>query len=171
MKAILLGVLLSLSVAGTALATPPLNHPDCQQAHSNCGNNNDDEDNSNSSWDFRVNIDVNGAVLNGQLNTNDIRATAHDIRIVNRVEELSRSSVRVNDNDVYALAIGNRAENTSLEGILNVQVNTGRVEAEVRDVTIGVRGVEDATRSSISVSGNRIGATAIGNYGINRIGE
>jgi opacity protein-like surface antigen len=169
MKSILLGAVLALSITGAALASPPLNVPACSNAPNNpvCNSGNE---NSNS-WDFTVGIDINDAVLNGQLNTSDVVSRVSDVRINSRVDDVYRSRIELINNDVYAVSAGNRVENSSLDGIVNVQINSGRIEAEVRDVTIGVRGVDDATRSSISVSGNRIGATAIGNSAINRIGE
>jgi len=123
------------------------------------------------------------AILNGQGNDADVRATAQNVAYTATLANgVGGSSAILNGNAISANASGNSVANTiALTGVADVlpsaalstaQVNTGTVTAEVIGGQIGVLAGTPAagvSGSSLSIGGNMISASAIGNSAVNVI--
>lgn len=95
---------------------------------------------------------------------------------------LNGSSVSVDGNRVIGQIVGNDATNALLlsagagndlpsAAVVNSQTNQNVIlSSTIADITIGVSGVTGASGSSTTVSGNTVGATAVGNRSFNSIG-
>ncbi|HTM95798.1 MAG TPA: S-layer family protein, partial [Croceibacterium sp.] len=127
------------------------------------------------------------AVLNAQVNTGAVSASAGDVMngvVLNGdggFPLVTNGSVRVAGNSVSAAAYGNTANNrltlASLNtgqptaAVANYQANSGPVTASITSVTYGVgTGFGSTTGSALSVTGNQVTATAVGNSAVNTIG-
>lgn len=130
-------------------------------------------------------VSAKNAVLNLQFNDGAINAssTGADYTVVlnGTTDTALNSTISVGGNTVSAAAYGNTATNTltlasvntgmPTAAIGNRQANTAGVTASVTTVTYGIGpSVGAITGSSLSVSGNAITATAVGNNSINTIG-
>ncbi|WP_336980731.1 hypothetical protein [Altererythrobacter fulvus] len=126
-------------------------------------------------------VTARAAILNVQSNSGDgVSATSTDASylVAFNVDldfaAMANASVGVIGNSVQAAAYGNTASNlltvTALNtgmptaAIGNSQTNSASVVASVTTVTVGIQsGVGAITGSSLSVTGNTVSATAIGN--------
>jgi hypothetical protein len=127
------------------------------------------------------------AVLNAQVNTGPVSASSVDATYGVALNGGSgfplatNGTVRVAGNSVSAAAYGNTANNSLTLASLNTgqptaaignyQANSGPVTASVTSVTYGVgTGFGSTTGSALSVTGNQITASAVGNSAVNTIG-
>jgi hypothetical protein len=126
------------------------------------------------------------AVLNSQVNTGPVSATATDASYGVALNSgsgfplVTNGTIGVIGNSVSAAAYGNTATNslalTSLNtgqptaAIGNYQTNSASVTASVTTVTYGIgAGVGAVTGSALAVTGNSVTATAIGNNAVSTI--
>jgi hypothetical protein len=158
-------------------ATNALNYA----AGANYGTGTGDPANSSlaaSDTDFRVNAQA--AVLNAQANTGPVSASSVDavygvaLNGVGGFPVTTNGTVGVIGNSVSAAAYGNAAVNSLTLASLNTgqptaavgnsQFNSGPVTASVTTVTYGIgTGLGGVSGSALSVSGNQVTATAVGN--------
>jgi len=120
------------------------------------------------------------AVLNAQSNTAAISATATSVNTVQALNgSMSNSAVTIGGNATLASAFGNAATNrlavtqgvggAPSGAVVNNQYNSGSVGATVSNVSYTMGVVGATTGSSLGVTGNTIGATAIGNTALSTI--
>lgn len=126
------------------------------------------------------------AVLNAQVNEGSVSASSTDASymVALNTDEgfgaITNGTIGVIGNSVSAAAYGNTATNTLAINALNTgqptgavanyQSNGGSVSASVTTVTYGIAsGLGAVTGSSLSVSGNAITATAVGNSSVSSI--
>ena len=115
-----------------------------------------------------------GAVLSDQSNYGAITATASNTAYgvpLNATGAVNASTVGVTGNNVSAAAYGNVASNaanvTALKrlpttAVTNVQANYGPVTAQAAGASYHIAS-GPLSASSLSITGNQLGATAVGN--------
>lgn len=126
------------------------------------------------------------AVLNAQVNTGAVSASASDATngvVLNGDSGfplVTNGTIAVTGNSLAAAAYGNTANNTLTLASLNAgqptaaignyQANSASVTASVTSVTYGAAtGRGSTTGSALSVTGNQVTASAIGNSAVNTI--
>ena len=133
-----------------------------------------------------VNVTARAAVLNDQDNFGPVTAQSTDASYVIALnsgaadQAVTNATIGVIGNSVSAAAYGNTANNSlsvaplntgmATAGIGNSQNNLGQVTASVTTVSYGVTsGLGAVAGSSLSVSGNSVTATAVGNNAVSAI--
>ncbi|MDT9598915.1 beta strand repeat-containing protein [Sphingosinicella rhizophila] len=131
-----------------------------------------------------LNASAPALVLNSQSNTGSVSAVAtgisHTVALNGFTGAATNSTVSVSGNSANAVAFGNYAVNTmsvnglnngAAAGLANVQNNTGAISATANaSITIGAP-AGAVVNSSLGVTGNTVGATAVGNSASNVIGR